>query len=255
MNAKCPHCGANYEVTESELGTKADCIECGRAFVVGQENVQGDTKKRLRINTFGSKYHPPMLSSQLEDDAAVVTPSPRCQLTQSKSKELTPSSNLTFGVFLKGWFKEMAKEVGIVTMVILSIGIAYGLRNGCSTKSNASRSHVTSAKVVPSFIGIRDLNDVFESIPDKDYLYEYSGSGGLRIQQVINSSPRGVRVTKRGTFKSIFIEMDVSNLAEDDPLPPIKVECNGVLRYKTVLGAENTIRAFKAVSKFKIISK
>ena len=37
MNAKCPHCGANYEVTESELGTQADCIECGRTFVVGDD--------------------------------------------------------------------------------------------------------------------------------------------------------------------------------------------------------------------------
>ena len=249
MDAKCPHCGANYEVTESELNTKADCIECGRTFVVGQGNVQGDTRKRIRIKPSGSKYQPLMSSSQMED-IAVVKSSPRCQLTQSKSKELTSSSDLTFGVFLKKWFKETAKEVCIVAMVILGIGIAYGLRNGCST--NASRS---STKVVPSFIGIRDLNDVFESIPDKDYLYEYSGYGGLEIQQVINSSPRGVRVTKRGTFKSIFIKMDVGNLADDDPLPPIKVGYDGVRRYKTVLGGESTIRAFKAVSKFKIISK
>lgn len=30
MLIKCPHCDANYEVTESECDTTADCIECDK---------------------------------------------------------------------------------------------------------------------------------------------------------------------------------------------------------------------------------
>ncbi len=54
MEIKCPHCGANYEVTEEELGTTADCMECGRTFVVGQNNA----KKQIRIKSSASKYQP-----------------------------------------------------------------------------------------------------------------------------------------------------------------------------------------------------
>lgn len=51
MNIKCPYCGVNYEVTESEMGTKADCIECGRPFVVGQKSPKnGPTRIQLPGN-------------------------------------------------------------------------------------------------------------------------------------------------------------------------------------------------------------
>lgn len=58
MEIKCPHCGANYEVTEDELGTTADCMECGRTFVVGQENAQSNAPKRIRIKSSAAKYQP-----------------------------------------------------------------------------------------------------------------------------------------------------------------------------------------------------
>lgn len=37
MHIKCPHCGAEYEVDKDECGQEADCLECGRMFVVGSD--------------------------------------------------------------------------------------------------------------------------------------------------------------------------------------------------------------------------
>ena len=35
MTIKCPHCGTEYEVDNDKCGQEADCLECGRMFVVG----------------------------------------------------------------------------------------------------------------------------------------------------------------------------------------------------------------------------
>ena len=40
MEIKCPHCGANYEVEKNELGTNADCLECGKTFMVGHGSIR-----------------------------------------------------------------------------------------------------------------------------------------------------------------------------------------------------------------------
>lgn len=37
MLIKCPHCGTEYEVDKDACGQKADCLECGRKFVVGSD--------------------------------------------------------------------------------------------------------------------------------------------------------------------------------------------------------------------------
>lgn len=34
MNSKCPHCGTEYEVEKSELGSHVECQVCGKEFVV-----------------------------------------------------------------------------------------------------------------------------------------------------------------------------------------------------------------------------
>lgn len=34
MKTKCPHCGQHFEVDAADVGKNADCVNCGRRFVI-----------------------------------------------------------------------------------------------------------------------------------------------------------------------------------------------------------------------------
>lgn len=110
-----------------------------------------------------------------------------------------------------------------------------------------------SKMFVPSFIGTRQLEDVLRqhNMPDQKYLYEYFGHA-LTIMQVA-SSHGGVLVKHKDwrIDQTIFIEMDSSNLVDDDDLPPIRVQYVGLFKYKAALGMERTVRKFKVISKYR----
>lgn len=119
---------------------------------------------------------------------------------------------------------------------------------------STARGKNESEEFVPSFVGIRKLEDLLKNkaLPDEKYLYEYSGDT-LKIMQVV-SSAKGV-LAKYGNWRDdtiIFVEMDIRNLADEEYLPPITVQYNGIFKYKTVLKVERRVRRFKAVSKYKI---
>ena len=76
MKITCPHCGVNYEVTEGECGTTADCIECGKSFVVGQKEMQ-QNKQESTAKTSASRqriqvFNPPVPKSKPKIHLPVV---------------------------------------------------------------------------------------------------------------------------------------------------------------------------------------
>ena len=128
----------------------------------------------------------------------------------------------------------------------------------CMIRQQCSDTSRQNADLV--FSEVRDLEDVVTRNGDhirNNCLYKYSGYG-LKIQQVIEG--RGVLVKHKDWLEyknsqDIFIRMNTPDLVDGDPLPPVTVIYDGILRYTTVWGAECSVRAFKVVKKYKVIPR
>ena len=128
----------------------------------------------------------------------------------------------------------------------------------CMIRQQCSDTSRQNADLV--FSEVRDLEDVVTRNGDhirNNCLYKYSGYG-LKIQQVIEG--RGVLVKHKDWLEyknsqDIFIRMNTTDLVDGDPLPPVTVIYDGILRYTTVWGAECSVRAFKVVAKYKVLPK
>lgn len=92
---------------------------------------------------------------------------------------------------------------------------------------------------------------------NKTAFYQYSGSGGLEVLQVIPGNVLGnvggvlVHVPQRGFMSSdmtIFIRGTISGVVDHDKLPSINLKLDGTYQYTTTLGAVSTVRAFRKLT-------
>ena len=168
----------------------------------------------------------------------------------------------------KGTFEScLGGIVGVLTLISIIVLITARVVRGLSTDE-----HIEST---PVFSEVRDLEAVVTRQYDRisnDCLYRYPYhlykihnkdglevsvyNHDLEIEQVFEGE--GVLIKHKDWSEhgqDIFIAMNTDDLVDEDPLPPVMVQYAGIFRYKTVLGAERSVRAFKVVKKYKIISE
>lgn len=144
------------------------------------------------------------------------------------------------------WIDTSKRTLWILTAVSGIIAIA-----AITVQSSDTEGLIESK---PEFSDVRDLKDVVTRKSDQirnDCLYIYSGYG-LKIKQVIDEGVLVGHEDWRENEQDIFIKMNTEDLVDEDSLPPVAVKYIGILRYKTVVGAKRSVRAFKIVKKYEI---
>ena len=232
FEAECPYCGVRYEATKQDMHRHFLCKVCGKDFVV---------------NTTPQKQS--LGSTQ-------TSQTPRSQ-TQ-KREALFDTADAAIAALNK-FICLCIPAVAIGLIVYLVHNVNHRGKDDanaiCPICWFTASGKNESEESVPSFVGTRELEDLLteETKPDEKYLYEYTGDT-LKINQVITSSPKGVLVSHKNWrfHQTIFIEMYTRDLVDGDALPPTRVQYVGIVTYKTILGAERSVRKFREVSKYNI---
>ena len=69
MNIKCPHCGMEYEVEESDRGRQVVCEQCGNGFVVGGDEQYVPSVRQLPSSSdFSVQWHAPQREERRPND-------------------------------------------------------------------------------------------------------------------------------------------------------------------------------------------
>ena len=90
---------------------------------------------------------------------------------------------------------------------------------------------------------------------DQDAFYVYTGSGNFRVLQVVSGS--GILGTGAGLLVfapqsedgvAFFIRGKLDGVADGDALPQIRLKLDGTYHYKSLIGLESTLRAFRQLT-------
>lgn len=264
VSIQCPHCGTEYEATQQDMHRLVSCEICGKNFVAGttsRKQSVGVAQPRPTTQT-GSQRSAASRPNQMPHSHG-EKPHGGNPHVGIGERDVVPAATQERGSLLhKFLWKPLLsfKWIWPCLLVIVFTVKEHNQNHRARGDRRARPSAICpicwyneSEMFVPSFIGTRQLEDVIiqNNIPDQKYLYEYSGYA-LTIMQVVRSYG-GVLVRHKDwrIDQNIFIEMDASNLVDNDDLPPMRVQYVGLFRFNTALGLERTVRKFKVVSKYK----